>query len=62
MKFCCFVDLRIADKDFENLCLFEIQKILHQNGKSLKYFHGMSIPVVDDLSHLNDVLLLNELN
>ena len=60
MRLCCFVDLRIADKDLENLCLFEIEKILHQNGKSL--LHGMPVPAMDDLSHLNGVLLLNKLN
>ena len=57
-----FTDLFISDRDLQDLCLMEIEKVLLMNGRSLKDFAGMPLVTEATLAEYGNVLMYNELN
>ena len=51
----------MTDHDLKNLCLIEIEKLLHYNGKCFKVFGSIPYPNVHDV-RLYDNKLTKELN
>ena len=57
-----FTDLFISDRDLQDLCLMEIEKVLLMNGRSLKDFAGMPLVTEATFAEYGNVLMYNELN
>ncbi|XP_057451809.1 uncharacterized protein LOC130743584 [Lotus japonicus] len=56
------LDLRIEDDALMNLCLIEIEKLLHCNGRSLKEFPCMSYPRFSETLQFENKFVVDELN
>ncbi|KAK2457830.1 replication protein A 70 kDa DNA-binding subunit E [Trifolium repens] len=55
-------DLQIPDAELQNLCLIEINELLMRNGRSLKDYKCMPMPVFEGLNEFVNKLIVDELN
>ncbi|XP_057432736.1 uncharacterized protein LOC130725533 [Lotus japonicus] len=55
-------DLRIDDNDLKNLCLIEIEKLMHVNGRSLKEFTCLPFPEACEGLQFDNKFIVDELN
>ncbi|XP_057453106.1 uncharacterized protein LOC130744967 [Lotus japonicus] len=55
-------DLHINDDDLKNLCLIELEKLLHMNGRSLKDYPCLPFPHLFDDSQFENKFVADELN
>ncbi|XP_057418412.1 uncharacterized protein LOC130712602 [Lotus japonicus] len=53
--------LRLDDQTLKTLCLVELEKMLVNNGKTLKDFPGIPYPISDEVPQFENVMLFNEL-
>ncbi|XP_057455304.1 uncharacterized protein LOC130746629 isoform X2 [Lotus japonicus] len=58
----CIPDLHINDEDLKNLCLIELEKLLHLNGKSLKDYPCIPFLVLFDECQYENKFVADELN
>ncbi|KAF7809101.1 uncharacterized protein G2W53_035844 [Senna tora] len=54
--------LHLNDEQLKNATLYEIEKQLRSNGKSLKYYPPMPIPDVNIVSDMQNKLIMDQLN
>jgi len=54
--------MHIGDDDLKNLCLIEIEMLLHENGRSLTDFKSMPRPNVAYMPTFTNKLIVDELN
>lgn len=55
-------NLILSDEQITTYCLVEIEKILSRTGKSLKDFSDLLQPDLEEISHLQNRLIREELN
>ncbi|CAJ2651910.1 unnamed protein product [Trifolium pratense] len=55
-------ELQLSDKELQNLCLIEIQKLLLLNGRTLSDYKTMSVPVDGDVNNFENRLIAEELS
>ncbi|XP_057417333.1 uncharacterized protein LOC130711645 [Lotus japonicus] len=60
-KLLCNPTLRLDDQTLKTLCLVELEKMLVNNGKTLKDFPGIPYPISDEVPQFENVMLFNEL-
>ncbi|XP_057455107.1 uncharacterized protein LOC130746488 isoform X2 [Lotus japonicus] len=55
-------ELRIEDEELENLTLIEIEKLLQNNGRSLKDFECFPCPDISEMLQFDNKFIADELN
>jgi len=61
-KFFNHPNLILTQQQIHSYCLVEIEKILNRLGKSIEDFEGIPLPDFEDIKHLDNRIIREELN
>jgi len=51
----------LSQEQISTFCLVEIEKLLNKKGKSLSDFKGLSHPALEEIKHLDNILIREQL-